>query len=564
MSTKPLEIKNYLSEELELLSELLNKGEDTLLVSPTDSGKTRAVITYAKQNPQRRIAILCPTQALVDNLKQDCDIPAGYGRKWVLAARFYNLLVTTYDSIQFFEENRFDAIFIDEAHYLAQAGIYRVKALEYMMKIECQKVLVTATPNVIERLEGFTRVEFIKETKPKEIKIYNQRDNEINIAATLIKNRNPENLLMLRINNKEILDFIHERYPDLVITKIYSDKEQVIIQGQDEEAFKNIKKGVISKSTQLVLTTSIMDCGISLEVNRDVDCYAISCGNVINPIDAVQLSARVRSNSGFRMHLSIIGHFDDYSTVTFPINQVKGKQQFELMATEYEMLSKLFIYDYIELLNSYNITVDEKKPLANLVRFNGKSGRSSISIAKNFGASSKYPEIEDLAKNYGYSDWLEVIKGDLSEGYKENTEYVRIFTELIEAIEYGISFKFFIKDKYYRDVLTKLKYCLDNYWKDNSREFKEFIDLLIEAYRSNAKKVSLSLKLFSELTTQEKDAIKHLTKFMFKTSKVWKTDTKAFAKTNYDSDVDNFILILTDDNRFNIKYLQRAKSKSII
>ena len=564
MLIKPLEIKNYLSEKLELLNELLNKGEDTLLVSPTDSGKTRAIITYAKQNPQRRIAILCPTQALVDNLKQDCDIPAGYGKKWVLAARFYNLLVTTYDSIQFFEENRFDAIFIDEAHYLAQAGIYRVKALEYMMKIECQKVLVTATPNVIERLEGFTRVEFIKETKPKEIKIYNQRDNEINIAATLIKNRNPENLLMLRINNKEILDFIHERYPDLVITKIYSDKEQVIIQGQDEEAFKNIKKGVISKSTQLVLTTSIMDCGISLEVNRDVDCYAISCGNVINPIDAVQLSARVRSNSGFRMHLSIIGHFDDYSTVPFPINQVKGKQQFELMATEYEMLSKLFIYDYIELLNSYNITVDEKKPLANLVRFNGKSGRSSISIAKNFGASSKYPEIEDLAKSYGYSDWLEVIKGDLSEGYKENTEYVRIFTELIEAIEYGISFKFFIKDKYYRDVLTKLKYCLDNYWKDNSREFKEFIDLLIEAYRSNAKKVSLSLKLFSELTTQEKDAIKHLTKFMFKTSKVWKTDTKAFAKTNYDSDVDNFILILTDDNRFNIKYLQRAKSKSII
>ena len=564
MSSKPLEIKNYLSEKLELLSELLNKGEDTLLVSPTDSGKTRAIITYAKQNPQRRIAILCPTQALVDNLKQDCDIPAGYGKKWAQNTQFFNLLVTTYDSIQFFEENRFDAIFIDEAHYLAQAGIYRAKALEYMMKIECQKVLVTATPNVIERLEGFTRVEFIKETKPKEIRIYNQRDNEINIAATLIKNRNPENLLMLRINNKEILDGIHERYPDLVITKIYSDKEQVIIQGQDEEAFKNIRKGVISKSTQVVLTTSIMDCGISLEVNRDVDCYAISCGNVINPIDAVQLSARVRSNSEFRMHLSIIGHFDDYSTVPFPINQVKGKQQFELMATEYEMLSKLFIYDYIELLNSYNITVDEKKPLANLVRFNGKSGRSSISIAKNFGASSKYPEIEDLAKNYGYSDWLEVIKGDQSEGFKENTEYVRIFSELIEAIEYGISFKFFIKDKYYRDILIKLKYCVDNYWKDNSREFKEFIDLLIAGYRGNEKKVSISLKLLSELTTQEQDAVKQLANLMFRTSKIWKTETKAFTKINYDSDVLNFIINLTDDNRFNIKYLQRGESKAII
>jgi len=564
MSIKPLEIKKYLSEELELLNELLNKGEDTLLVSPTDSGKTRAIITYAKQNPQRRIAILCPTQALVDNLKQDCDIPAGYGKKWAQNTQFFNLLVTTYDSIQFFEDNRFDAIFIDEAHYLAQAGIYRVKALEYMMGLECQKILVTATPNVIERLEGFNKVEFVKETKPKEIKIYNQRDNEINLAATLIKNRNPENLLMLRINNKEILDGIHERYPDLVITKIYSDKEQVIIQGQDEEAFKNIKKGVISKSTQVVLTTSIMDCGISLEVNRDVDCYAISYGTVINPIDAVQLSARVRSNSEFKMSLSIIGHFDDYSTVTFPINQVKGKQRFELMATEYEMLSKLFIYDYIELLNSYNITVDEKKPLANLVRFNGKSGRSSISIAKNFGTSSKYPEIEDLAKNYGYSNWLEVIKGDLSEGYKENTEYVRIFTELIEAIEYGISFKFFVKDKYYRDVLTKLKYCVDNYWRDNSKEFKEFIDLLIAGYKSNEKKVSISLKLFSGLTTQEKDVVKQLANLMFRTSKIWKTETKAFTKTSYDSDVQNFIVNLTDDNRFNIKYLQRGKSKAII
>jgi len=198
------------------------------------------------------------------------------------------------------------------------------------------------------------------------------------------------------------------------------------------------------------------------------------------------------------------------------------------------------------------------------VRFNGKSGRSSISIAKNFGTSSKYPEIEDLAKNYGYSNWLEVIKGDLSEGYKENTEYVRIFTELIEAIEYGISFKFFVKDKYYRDVLTKLKYCVDNYWRDNSKEFKEFIDLLIAGYKSNEKKVSISLKLFSGLTTQEKDVVKQLANLMFRTSKIWKTETKAFTKTNYDSDVQNFIVNLTDDNRFNIKYLQRGKSKAII
>ena len=105
---------------------------------------------------------------------------------------------------------------------------------------------------------------------------------------------------------------------------------------------------------------------------------------------------------------------------------------------------------------------------------------------------------------------------------------------------------------------------MDNYWKNNSKEFKEFIDLLIAGYRSNEKKVSISLKLLSELTTQEKDAGKQLAKLMFRTSKIWKTETKAFTKINYDSDVLNFIINLTDDNRFNIKYLQRGESKAII
>ena len=81
--------------------------------------------------------------------------------------------------------------------------------------------------------------------------------------------------------------------------------------------------------------------------------------------------------------------------------------------------------------------------------------------------------------------------------------------------------------------LTKLKYCVDNYWRDNSKEFKEFIDLLIAGYRSNEKKVSISLKLFSGLTTQEKDAVKQLAKLMFRTSKnKWNSESKAFTITH--------------------------------
>ena len=126
------------------------------------------------------------------------------------------------------------------------------------------------------------------------------------------------------------------------------------------------------------------------------------------------------------------------------------------------------------------------------------------------------------------------------------------------------SFKFFIKDKYYRDNLTKLKYCVDNYWKDNSKEFKEFIDLLIAGYRGNEKKVSISLKLFSELTTQEKDAVKQLAKLMFKSNCKWNLESKTFNNSFIDSDIENFIVIMTDNSRFNIKYLQRKGSNAII
>jgi hypothetical protein len=135
---------------------------------------------------------------------------------------------------------------------------------------------------------------------------------------------------------------------------------------------------------------------------------------------------------------------------------------------------------------------------------------------------------------------------------------------LIEAIEYGISFKFFIKDKYYRDILIKLKYCVDNYWKDNSREFKEFIDLLIAGYRGNEKKVSISLKLFSELTTQEKDAGKQLAKLMFKSNNKWNLESKTFNNRVVDSDIENFIIIMTDNSRFNIEHHQRRDSNAII
>ena len=62
------QIKQYLSEIKNELSNLINERQKLLLVSPTESGKTTFVLEYIRENPDKRIALLTPTQSLTDNI----------------------------------------------------------------------------------------------------------------------------------------------------------------------------------------------------------------------------------------------------------------------------------------------------------------------------------------------------------------------------------------------------------------------------------------------------------------------------------------------------------------
>ena len=51
---------------------------------------------------------------------------------------------------------------------------------------------------------------------------------------------------------------------------------------------------------------------------------------------------------------------------------------------------------------------------------------------------------------------------------------------------------------------------------------------------------------------------------MFKSNNKWNSESKTFNNRVVDSDIENFIIIMTDNSRFNIKYLQRNGSNAII
>lgn len=522
-----LSIKSYLNEKQEELNEILNKNESLILVSPTDSGKTTALIEYANQTLNKRIAILCPTQALVSNLSKVNDVCAGYGSDWAHSSRYKRFVVTTYDSIQLFDKDWFDVVIIDEAHYIAQAGNYRAKALRYLLELECQKILVTATPNVIERLEGVKIINVEKQLKFKEVNVYNQSNSEIRIASTIIRNRNIDNLLILRINNKEQLDRIQELHTNLKITKLYSENEVVLLEGQDEETYREAKSGVISKETELLLATSIIDAGISLEVNRDVDCYAISKVGLINPIDVVQLSSRVRSHSGYIMTMNIVGRFGNYEEIEYPFNKAKGLQMLQMMAEEYDTLALLNEIDYINLLGRYGITVQEKLPLTDLVNVSPKKGRSYREIAINFSSSKYYEEVKDRLSKESFLDWLPLIQGRDDLHFKDGSIHSRVFQFLVDAINNNIYFGFFLTDKLYDTKLKALVFCNEHYNRLQSSEFNELIDDFIGCY-VNQSIYKLELDKLNQLTKQERDSLKQLTRLLFDSSKDWKSKSKTF------------------------------------
>ena len=85
----------------EVYSFIKTEVKEKLLVAPTGTWKTYTIIQFAKDNPDLKLALLCPTQSLVKNIGQDyTDVPCGFGIDFLDYNRFTNFIVTTYDSIE--------------------------------------------------------------------------------------------------------------------------------------------------------------------------------------------------------------------------------------------------------------------------------------------------------------------------------------------------------------------------------------------------------------------------------------------------------------------------------
>jgi uncharacterized protein YkvS len=485
-------IDAYIGEfQTQINSFINNNTNRQLLVAPTGTGKTTAVIKYAESNPDKKIILLCPYQSLVRNIEeQNKTISCGYGAEFLHENKTSRFIVTTYDSIEKIED--VDVFIVDEAHLIASHSSFR-EVIPLILQTQTKVLFITATPEIIEDLFPINNrkdyvLKFSIKRPKEEVRIwtgkYNAEQMITNIITNIItKNKYNGKTVLIRVNSKRVIDRIIQTHKPRLKEKIafiYSDEDNVLNQGQDIKKVKELKKGKIS-DLNFVLCTSIYDVGLSFEVDSDIDCYAVSQDNrsMPNAIDMVQLLARVRSNSKYKMNLTIIGNYQDYELEERTLNQGKSTAQLcNEMAHRYEQYSKLNWEHYQYILSKYNIVVNEILDLKfKPYRVEHASRLSDTAIAKNFqNFPIQYNTICSNLNYKGQSKQIAFITGDkIIKGLKNTPSVMRVYNILFKAMELDIDFDMFIGDFFSAKKFKVFEEVLNDYSKDATHTFSNLI-----------------------------------------------------------------------------------------
>ena len=437
-------------------NDFCNRPLKTLLINGfTGIGKTYAIVKYAEANPNKKIVLACPTQSLVDNIKNDLAYKSiarvcGYGSRFAESMYNENFVVTTYDTA--LKMYGVDIVFIDEAHLIAGHAGFR-NAVINLMRLNCKSIMITATPEVIidlphfrdinETVIGFTRLEYAKDVTI----VKSKKRAKTLIHEVIEKTRNSNKTILIRVNNKNYIDEVFNIYKGNLngrkIAKIYSDDNNVLTVDQTEEDVNKLKQGDL-RGFDIVLCTSIYDAGLSFKVDRDVECYAISQSNKImpNPINMVQLFARVRTNTGFDMSLTITGNFGEYGGNYSELPDVDTRLLSQEMDLRYTRLCELTEERYSATLLHYNLKtiIKEDFKIDGGARYSAsKSSKSDLIANLRINNPELYSNIKLNAESRGQQAQLRFFEGDkiiVSKG--SNATILREVNKINKALESDI------------------------------------------------------------------------------------------------------------------------------
>jgi hypothetical protein len=524
-------INKYIGERQEEFNQEIDKGDNILFSSMCGTGKSSANKAYAEHAKKqgKRVATILPTRVLLENLKREEGVNGkdtshiGRGNEFAKGNQNTNVVVTVWNTIKSFDKD-FDIIFIDEAHLLAGQAELRKKIIGFLLSLKCQVVLLSGTPEIIEHLPNFRRINFIRKHEPiKRFKLiekkhrFSARKESIN----LIKNRNKKSLLLIRINNKEDIDSIFEHYKNsgINIVKIYSGSENIVSAEQDKILSEEARKGNILHDVDVILATSIIDVGISLNVKRDVDGFMFGNKFMPNAIDTVQFFDRVRSNSDHTMQLTVIGTFGDSDV---PKGYSLEEPLHELVCAKMDILygiySQLDFEHYIGVLGYYNIQLDIHE-IQGAEADNAKHGTQSRRLKKIVSNLTNYDEewdvIETKLDDRMLIDWKPWFNGSENLSKDRTSEVNRVIEYIHDAIECNIHPSLFIGKRFESKRFESLK-DLKQLSYDKQRDNEQFIEFLKDFLKGlEVPNHRIDVSVLEMFDSSQREAIKVLARYVY-------------------------------------------------
>lgn len=260
-----IQINKYISEHEGFLRSLLIralKGEKSLLISQTGSGKTYSIIKMLKEADDMgevKSIFIVPNSINVEQIKVEYNIPGAWGDIPVmLELEKGNVVAMTWDKFaQIDKETLKDYIVVlDEVHqtYIDMFRIKKINKLYENLAAAKGQIDITATPNKLNFNDYSYILKYKQNIQTKyNVKLYNQTNDTI--ICNIIKSSNKFALLK---DDTSYLNFIKENNPNKNIEVITSNTRNL------SKTYKEIVSNSTIKDVEGICNTSVLIAGLNI------------------------------------------------------------------------------------------------------------------------------------------------------------------------------------------------------------------------------------------------------------------------------------------------------------
>ena len=291
---KTFEIDSYVSECFEEILDYVDQNHRICVKSETGTGKTTAIIKNFNQiRESSRCLIIEPLTSIVDQLGAKYEMithltGASSQYDFDMARDSLIVVATMEQATPLLKLSHFDYVFIDEFHGLITSNQYKRDQVSELTSIleskeDLKVVGLTGTPLEIIRCLGYGLVS-VEKRNQEPVEIIQRTSNFKPYNILLQHQSEVEGKAIYRLN---ITDDLKTFKNQMVSEGHYKEDEVLVLHADPKvksgEDFKNLlEDGAFRDSVKIVLTTSIIDEGISLEQKGFTDVVFID-GVSYNP-----------------------------------------------------------------------------------------------------------------------------------------------------------------------------------------------------------------------------------------------------------------------------------------